>query len=124
MKRKLLIFLLGIILLILLPTPQYRELNHLIIIHSIKVHCQEQVYELTLKEIIPKKEENGIRYTYKEYKETGSNLKEIKDKIENKTRKEFYYRGTKKIITNCPNPHSILSIFSLPKNTKTDTILD
>lgn len=107
------IFIISLIVLFLLPTPPYRELNHLILIQSLQVNCQGEKYEVILKEIVPKKEDNGIQYDYKTYQEMGSNLLTIKKKIEKKESKYFYYKGIKKITTNCPNPSDILNTFQL-----------
>ena len=114
MKYKRLQLLFGILLLILLPIPKYVELNHLILIQSGKIYCTEEQYKITLKEIIPKKEDNGIKYLYKNYQETGTSLKDMKQNLEEKEKKKFYYHGIKTLTTNCQNPKEISDIFQIP----------
>ena len=120
--KKNILFIICLIILFLLPTPPYKELNHLILIHSLQINCKEKEYELILKEIIPMKEDNGIQYKYKTYQKIGANLSTMKKEIEEKEKKRFYYKGVKQITTNCPNPKEILSTFQIsPKKVKIKT---
>lgn len=87
--RKLLIIGFIIISSLIIKIPEYRELNNLKIIESVGLDCVNN--KIYLKEIIPIKEDNGIKYEYIIY--TSSNS------INNK----FYLNNTKYIITNCDN---------------------
>jgi len=111
MKRKMIILILSILILLLIPIPKYRELNHLSLIHTIEVTCTKNEYIVNIKEIIPQKEDNGITYKYKTYKVKGNTLSIIKKELAEK--KTFYYQGIKKLITNCSNTNEIIDTFSL-----------
>ena len=107
-------FLLGsIFFLFLLPIPKYVELNQLVLVHSAEVYCHQQQYEVIITEIFPKKEDNGVQYHFKQYEKTGSDLNEIKKSLESDEKKKFYYKGLKKISTNCLNSQEIMDTFKV-----------
>ncbi len=110
--KKYSLFIISCIILLLLPIPSYVELNHLIIVDEIHVICKDS-YFLTIREIIPIKEDNTIDYHYKEYKSSNKNLEDAKKKIEESTKDRFYYRKAKIIINYCPNKKKILELFDL-----------
>jgi len=122
MKR--LLFIIIILLsLFLIKIPKYTELNHLIIIESIGVDCNNNKTTIYFKEIIPTKNDNDINYKYKIYQKTNSNIdlayKELKEKIKNK----IYLRKTKYLITNCSNNNIIIDYFNIkPKTIKKNNI--
>ena len=118
MKTKLLIFILTFIILIIIPIPNYVELNQLVLLDSITVTCSSKNYEISVKEIIPKKEDNGIKYDYKTYKASGGNLLSAKKVLEKDISKKIYYQGIKKITTNCSNTEEIFTTFSIKKTKK------
>ena len=95
--------------------PEYKELNNLIIVKEIEVKCKDNEYNVKLKEVIPEKEDNGIEYKYKDYKEKGTNLKEIKTSLEKNTYKKFYYKRTNYLITNCNNEKDIMKTFNIKR---------
>ena len=109
--KKWLLFSLGIGILILLPKPEYVELNHLIIVDTIEITCKNLNYQVTITEMIPKKEEDGIHYEKKQYKKKGKNLKIIKKELQKETTNKIYYKSLKKIKTNCKEKKELKKIF-------------
>lgn len=89
------IFYLSVILFgtIFINIPKYIELNNLAIIDTVTIKQNEGNYFLNLKEVIPIKDENGIKYQYEYYnskcKEIGICLK----KIEEDTRKNIFKKN-------------------------------
>ena len=104
MRKKVIILLFLILIKILLPINPYIELNHLNIIHKIKVTCKNQ-YQIEYYEILPQKEDNGIKYEYKKYHVESKDLIKGLQKIENK--KNIYKKKAKIIIKNCKNKKEI-----------------
>lgn len=92
--KKIIIFSFLFIILFLFVVPKYNELNNISIIEYIGIEKINNNTTYYLKEIIPKKNNYNINYTYKIHKG-----KSIKD-IENKTNKKFYLNKVKLIITN------------------------
>ncbi len=124
MKWRIFLLALGFLLLSVCPIPKYVELNHLTLIHSMEVYCMDEQYKIILEEIIPKKENNGIEYEYKQYQNRGTDLLNIKRELEAKEKNPFYYNSIKKITTNCKDIKKVLDIFSLTSRNvkiKTDT---
>ena len=116
MKKKLIILVILFFFLYLLPIPEYVELNHLAFIRSMDIVCKNNdEYEITLKEIIPKKQDNSIEYDYKNYTEVGNSIETVKKKLEENSSKKMYYERINKITTNCSDVDSILATFSLSK---------
>lgn len=113
MKKKIIIIISILFPLLFIKIPKYKELNNLIIVETIEVKCKNNGYSVELKEILPQKEDNSIKYEYKKYKDEGKNLKNVKKSIEKKTQKKFYYGKTQYIITNCSNEDEILKVFNL-----------
>ena len=113
MKKYLPLIMIFLLPLFFIKIPEYKELNNLIIIKTIEVKCDNNKYNVKLKEIIPEKNDTSIEYKYKNYEDEGDNLKEIKEKIEKKTNKKFYYRKTDYLITNCNNEKEIMKIFNI-----------
>lgn len=108
MKKLLIIALILLFISVFVEVPEYIELNNLKIIESIGYDCSSK--ELYLKEILPTKDDNGIRYEYKIYK------KNYKSVLNNKT---FFLRDTKYFISNCrDNKDVIKSLKIKPKNIK------
>lgn len=113
MKKRIIIIIIILLPLLIIKIPKYKELNNLIIIKTIEVKCTSNGYNVELEEILPEKDDTSIEYKYKKYKEEGNNLKEIKEEIEKKSKKKFYYGKTEYLITNCNNEKEILKIFNL-----------
>lgn len=99
--KKIIFILLVIISIKIIPIPEYVELNNLAIIKEIKINCKKNTYEVTLKEIIPKKEENSINYEYKYYKEEKTSLETAYQNIEKKIHKKLYLDKAKIIKYKC-----------------------
>ena len=97
--NKLLIILL-LIPLFFINIPPYIELNNIAIIEEIGIKQNKNNYTLYLKEIIPIKEDNSIKYEYKYYESTSKNIKSCLKKINNKTKKTIYLNKVKTIYTN------------------------
>ena len=109
MKKRNIILLVSFFSLILIPIPKYVELNHLILVDSIEIECSNNQYHVSFKEIIPKKEDNGIEYEYKTYTKSGDNLDNVIHQIEED--KPFYYKRAKIDINNCKNKKIIKNYF-------------
>ena len=97
--NKLLIILL-LIPLFFINIPPYIELNNIAIIEEIGIKQNKNNYTLYLKEIIPIKEDNSIKYEYKYYESTSKNIKSCLKKINKKTKKTIYINKVKTIYTN------------------------
>lgn len=97
--NKLLIILL-LIPLLFINIPPYIELNNIAIIEEMGIKQNKNNYTLYLKEIIPIKEDNSIKYEYKYYESTSKNIKTCLKKINNKTKKTIYLNKVKTIYTN------------------------
>ena len=97
--NKLLIMLL-LIPLLFINIPPYIELNNLAIIEEIGIIQNKENYTLYLKEIIPIKEDNSIKYEYKYYEFTNKNIKSCLEEINKNTKKTIYLNKVKTIYTN------------------------
>ena len=65
--KRLLLFIIILVGAFIFKIPKYVELNNLAIIEGIGIEHLDNKYTIYLKEIIPKKKENGIIYEYKFY---------------------------------------------------------
>lgn len=115
--KKYLFIIIFIISGLFLPISDYVELNNLIIVKNIGLDCQNNIYNLYIKEIIPEKNTNNINYKYKIYQSKGKNIKEAYQNLINNTSKKIFIKDTKSIITNCHNNKNIIKYFSLNKTT-------
>ena len=97
--NKLLIILL-LIPLLFINIPPYIELNNIAIIEEMGIKQNKNNYTLYLKEIIPIKEDNSIKYEYKYYESTSKNIKSCLKKINKSTKKTIYLNKVKTIYTN------------------------
>ena len=98
MNKLLIIFLL--IPLLFIKIPPYIELNNLAIIEEIGIKKNKENYTLYLKEIIPIKEDNSIKYEYKYYESTNKNISSCLKDINKTTKKTIYLNKVKTIYTN------------------------
>lgn len=108
MKKTIIIIILIIIGLII-KIPKYEELNNLAIIHSIAINSKEGKIVLILKEIIPKKDDNGITYDYNYYKSNGKSIEEALNKLTKKTKKKIYLYRCKYLILDETTSNDIIS---------------
>lgn len=110
--KKIITLILLIIFLLLIKVPKYVELNNLAIIEGISVEYNYGSYFVTLKEIIPTKDDNGIKYSYKYYSYKESSLDNIYKKISN-SNKKIYLKKTKYLVTNITKSKKIIKKFNL-----------
>lgn len=116
MKRYLFL-LIFLIIGFFLPIPDYVELNHLMIVDSIGLDCSLDGYHLYLKEVIPKRGDDGIQYDYKIYHGNGKDIKDLYSDIVRNSHKKIFLDDTKTVITNCSSSKELIQVFSLnPKN--------
>lgn len=101
MKKIIIQVLIISIFLMLIPKPEYKELNHLILVNKIEITCTNNYINGTIFEIIPIKEDNGVKYKEKKYNAKGKSLEELKINLEKQTTNKFYYKSIRKIKTNC-----------------------
>ena len=111
--KKYIIIMIIITSFFYIKIPKYRELNHIHIINEIKIKCNNDNYQVILKEIIPIKDDNGIEYEYKEYVKTGNNIIDIKKEYDKDN--YFFYKDIKKINTKCISKNMIINIFKIKK---------
>lgn len=106
--KKILIILIIVLELSLIKIPKYTELNNLAIIEEIAIQKNNNNYTIILKEIIPKKKDQGINYEYEYYQETSTSITKAINKIKQKTKKKLYLQKAKSLITNITNSHKII----------------
>ncbi len=95
-----------IILFIILPIPPYIECNNLTIISKIEVNCSS-LYDITYYEVIPIKEDNGIKYKYKKYNVVDYDLRNGLKDIESH---KHIYKDKAKYYISCSNKDEIIKI--------------
>ena len=117
--KKLLLIAIIVLELSIIPIPQYKELNNLAIIEDIKVIKTRNKYTITLKEIIPIKENNGINYKYKYYQDSSNTIKDAIYKLNNKTKKKLYLKKVKSLTTNIINSNNIIKELDIKPKTIT-----
>lgn len=66
--KKIIYSILILSLVLFVKVPKYNELNNIHIIDRISIECDESYYFVKYREIISKREDNGIAYKYKNYK--------------------------------------------------------
>ena len=74
MKKYVLIIIIIIFMMIFIKVDDYVELNNLVLVDGIGVSCRDNSYVLFIKEIIPKKKDTGIKYSYKVYEDANSSI--------------------------------------------------
>jgi len=98
MKKQLIFILIIILIKFFIPIKPYIEVNNINIITKIEVTCSDK-YILKYTETIPERDDNGIEYKYKTYKEEGEDLLDIIKRIE---KNKNIFKDKAKIIThNC-----------------------
>ena len=106
--KKIILIILIVLELSIIKIPSYKELNNLAIIEEIKVIKVNNKYTITLKEIIPIKENDGINYKYKYYKESSNSITDTINKLNNQTKKKLYLKKAKSLTTNIINSNNII----------------
>ena len=98
--KKAIILLIIFCTLYLIGIPRYTELNNLAIIETVGVSYEENKYYVYLKEVIPVKDDQGIKYEYKYYTGIGDDVEEAYSKLVKKASKKIYLNKSKLLITN------------------------
>lgn len=98
--KKILMIMLIIVLGITIKIPEYEELNNLAIIETIGINYNNEIYTIYLKEIIPEKKEQGIKYEYEYYQGEGKSIKNAYAQILKKTKKKIHLKRCKYFVTN------------------------
>lgn len=106
--KKVVIVLLVLIGAYLCKIPEYKELNDLAIIDGIGVYYDGDNYNVYLREIIPIKSDQGIDYEYKYYDDKDDDIKKAYKKIVTNTKKKFYLKRCRTLITNLYTSDSIM----------------
>lgn len=106
--KKIILIILIVLELSIIKIPSYKELNNLAIIEEIIVIKVNDKYTITLKEIIPIKENDGINYKYKYYKESSNSITDTINKLNNQTKKKLYLKKAKSLTTNIINSNNII----------------
>lgn len=106
--KKIFIICLLLLSFLFIKIPKYVELNHIHIIKEIQIKCDQGYYEVFLKEIIPVKEDSGVKYQYKTYLEQGSSINKIKEKIDHHY---YFYKDADIIIKHCHHEERLKNQF-------------
>lgn len=110
------LLILILITLLSLKIPPYIELNDLVIIETIIIKKDNNIYNVYLKEIIPKKDNNSIIYEYKYYDSKNNNIIKAIESIQTKTDKKIYISKTKTLITNISNTDKLKKELNIKPN--------
>ena len=124
--KKILLILIIVLELSIIKIPKYTELNDLAIIEEIFIEQNNHKYTIVLKEIIPKKADQGINYEYKYYQDTSTTINKTINKISHKTKKKLYLNKTKSLITNIKITDKITNDLNIKPATiiHTNNVLD
>ena len=90
MKRLIIILIIIILSIIIIDIPKYEELNNLAIIDAIGIEKDNDTVKIILREIVPLKDDNGIKYDYIYYKNSANTVKNALIKIKKNTNKKIY----------------------------------
>lgn len=115
--KKILLIILIILELVIIKIPPYVELNNIAIIEEVAIKKTNNQYTLILKEIIPIKDDQGIDYEYKFYKETSTSIKQAYSNLKNKTKKRLYLNKIKSLITNIKSSKEIINDLDISPKT-------
>lgn len=111
--KKIILIILLLIELLIINIPPYVELNNLAIIEEIGVIKENNQYTLILKEVIPIKDNQGIKYQYKYYQESSTTLINAYENLKEDTKKKLYLKKAKSLITNISSSKEILEILNI-----------
>ena len=100
------------ILLLSIFVPKYIELNDLIIIDKIEIIYSDKYY-IRLREILPIRDNNGIKYTYKTYNYKFNSIDEMTNFFNHK--KRFYFNKVKSLYINIPSDKIRKALHIKPK---------
>ncbi len=80
---------------------KYQELNNMAIITTVGIDKKDDIYFVTLKETIPRKEENKVATEYKYYKGQGKSIQDALNDASNNSSKDIYLKQVQNImVTN------------------------
>lgn len=116
MKKIFILLFLIIFFGIIFKIPEYHELNDLAIIQGIGISYENNNYTIYMKEVIPIRNDEGIKCKYKIYIGDGDDLNSALLKVSTKTKKKLYYKRCKFLITNIENSDSIKEILRISPN--------
>ena len=114
--KKIIYFIIVFIISFLIKIPPYIELNNLAIIETIAIEEKDNSYTVYLKELIPIKNDQGIKYNYKYYEATSKSIDKAISKIKKEASKKLYFSKVKKIITNIKNTDHIKKELDIKPN--------
>ena len=98
MRKTIILFIILIGFSLFIKVPKYVELNNLKIITEMKLVCNDRI-NLTLKETILNKNNNDIKYEFKDYNIYGDSINEVYEKMNNKYNN--LYLKNAKFINEC-----------------------
>ena len=101
MKKYLILLFIIIIVSLFIRIPGYNDLNNIIVIDKINIKCIDGKYHISLREISPIKEDNGLSYKYKYHYEIINNLDDLNKLNQKKYHNNLYYDKAKKHFNNC-----------------------
>lgn len=122
--KKYLLILIIIFELVTIKIPEYVELNNIAIIEEVAVIKTADRYTVILKEVIPKKDDNGITYEYKFYEKTAPTVEKAYNYIKNSAKRKIYIERVKSLITNCKTSKDIINSLEISPKTITHTTKD
>lgn len=123
--KKIILLIIIVLELSIIKIPEYKELNDIAIIEEITIIFKQNTYKIKLKEIIPIKDNVGIKYKYKYYEKTGVNIKDIIQEIDKESKKRLYLNKVKSLKTNIIKTNKILKDLNIkPKTIKHYSILE
>lgn len=102
-----------IFLLLLIGSHNYKDLNNIAIITNISIEKTKNNYKVTFQEIIPKRNDSGIIYTYKYYTNINKNLKSAFNEIDTDITKDIYLEHLENIIIKDDSLDTIKKIESI-----------
>ena len=108
--------ILIIIILLVTACSKYEELNDLAIISNISISIKNNEYEVTMQEIIPKKENNKVSYEYEYRTSLDKNLKKAFSNIIDHSPKKMYFAHLQNIIIDNKNRDKIVNSLLKYKN--------
>lgn len=119
--KKIILIVIILLEIILIKVPKYVELNNLAIIDSVAIIEENNHYTIILKEIIPIKSDQGIKYDYKYYKKKAPTIKKAYNHLTKTSKKKLYLNKTKSLITNMKTSKEAITTLNIKPTTITHT---
>lgn len=109
MKKKIIYTIIITILILGTSTlTKYEEINNLSIISNIEIRYKNNKYKIIFQEIIPKQNDNNIKYEYKYTSITSSSINKCFKKIKDYSPNTIYLKKVQNIIINYNNYKKII----------------